>query len=130
MNTNVQPSPINGKGLFAAEPIRARQKIGEFEGEVISQRVARRRAKTRRHIAIVEVNNGKAIDAAGQKHGFRFINHSCSPNTYMRIIRERVEFYSLRHIKVGEELTCHYGESHHEGLRRCTCQSANCRLFL
>ncbi|GJL52223.1 MAG: SET domain-containing protein-lysine N-methyltransferase [Nitrospirales bacterium] len=125
-----KPSLINGKGLFAAEPLPARRKIGEFEGEVISQREARRRAKTQRHIAIVEVNNKKAIDAAQQKHGFRFINHSCTPNTFMRIFRERAEFYTLRHIKKGEELTCNYGETHHEGTLRCTCRSQTCRQFL
>ncbi len=126
----VKRSPINGKGLFAAEPLPARKKIGEFEGERISQREARRRAKTQRHIAIVEVNNHKAIDAAKQTHGFRFINHSCSPNTFMRIFRERAEFYTLRQIQSGEELTCNYGETHHEGMRRCTCLSPQCRQFL
>ena len=127
---SVKRSPINGKGLFAAEPLEARRKIGEFEGERISQREARRRAKIQRHIAIVEVNNNKAIDAAKQKHGFRFINHSCTPNTYMRIFRERAEFYTLRRINPGEELTCNYGETHHEGKRRCTCRSLKCRQFL
>ena len=126
----VQPSSINGRGLFAAEPLPARRKIGEFEGEKISQREGRRRAKTQRHIAIVEVNNHKAIDAAKQKHGFRFINHSCAPNTYMRIVGERAEFYTLRYIQTGEELTCNYGETHHEGMRPCTCHSPKCRQFL
>ncbi|GJL65344.1 MAG: SET domain-containing protein-lysine N-methyltransferase [Nitrospirales bacterium] len=126
----VKPSPIDGKGLFAAEPLPARRKIGEFEGELISQREARRRAKTQRHIAIVEVNNKKAIDAAKQQHGFRFINHSCTPNTFMRIFRERAEFYTLRRIRMGEELTCNYGETHHEGMLRCRCRSQTCRQFL
>ncbi|GJL54000.1 MAG: SET domain-containing protein-lysine N-methyltransferase [Nitrospirales bacterium] len=127
---SVKPSRIDGHGLFAAEPLAARKKIGEFEGELISQREARRRAKTQRHIAIVEVNNGKAIDASKQQAGFRFINHSCSPNTYMRIVHERAEFYTLRRIKKGEELTCHYGDTHHEGTRQCTCHSQTCRQFL
>ncbi len=126
----VKPSRIEGKGLFAVKAIKARQKIGEFEGEMISQREARRRAKSQRHIAIVEVNNGKAIDAAKLTYGFRFINHSCTPNTFMRIFRERAEFYTLRRIKAGEELTCNYGASHHEGLRQCTCGSSTCRKFL
>ena len=55
----VKPSVIHGKGLFAGEPIWARQKIGEFEGEFISQRQARRRAKTQRHIAIVVLTTEK-----------------------------------------------------------------------
>jgi SET domain-containing protein len=38
-----------------------------------------------------------------------------------------VEFYSLRPIKAGEELTCDYGETHHDGRLPCRCGSVRCR---
>src|SRR5690606_18204731 len=104
-------------------------KIGEFEGEVISIAEARRRAAGRRVVAIVELR-GKAIDATRTRHGFRYINHSCEPNTFMRLTRDRAEFYALRPIRRGEELTVDYGESHHEGRLRCRCGSAHCRRWL
>ncbi len=126
----VKPSGIEGRGLFTKVPLRSRQKIGEYEGERITQREGRRRAKIQKWIAIVEVNNGKSIDGAAETTGFRFINHSCTPNTFMRIIRERAEFYALHPIKAGTELTLDYGDSHHNGKLPCTCGSRTCRRFL
>ena len=60
----------------------------------------------------------------------RYINHSCDPNTYMRRAYRKVEFYTLRPVKKGEELTCDYGETHHDGKLPCKCKTANCRGFI
>ena len=121
----VGPSSISGRGLFAGCPIPARAKIGEFEGEVVSIREARRRAKGRKVVAIVELES-RAIDATATRRGFRFINHSCAPNTFTRLTPRRAEFYALRDIRRGEELTVDYGESHHEGKLPCLCGADGC----
>ena len=118
-----------GRGLFAGTGIPARAKIGEFEGEVIGLREARRRAKGRRIVAIVELER-HALDATRMKHGFRFINHSSEPNTFFRCTPERAEIYALRDIKPGEELTVDYGESQHEGKLPCRCGAARCRGYI
>jgi len=118
-------SRIAGRGLFAGCAIPARAKIGEFEGEIISIREARRRAKGRKVVAIVELE-GAAIDATATRHGFRFINHSCAPNTFTRLTDCRAEFYALRKIRAGEELTVDYGESHHDGKLPCLCGAVGC----
>ena len=125
----VASSKLTGKGLFAGSRIPARAKIGEYEGEVIGLREARRRAKGRRIVAIVELER-HALDAAGWRHGFRFINHSCDPNTFFRCTPERAEVYARRAIRKGEELTCDYGDSQHEGRLPCRCGAANCRGFI
>ena len=125
----VAKSGIVGRGVFAGGAIGARAKFGEFEGERIGLREARRRAKGRATIAIVELER-HALDATRSRRGFRFINHSCSPNTYIRCTPERAEFYALRDIAKGEELTVDYGESHHNGKLACRCGSPNCRDFL
>jgi SET domain-containing protein len=122
----VRRSRITGRGLFAGTAIPARAKIGEFEGEVIGLREAQRRAKGRRIVAIVELER-HAIDATDTGRGFRFINHSCAPNTYIRCTPERAEFYALRKIRKGEELTADYGETQHNGKLRCRCGARNCR---
>ena len=122
----VGPSAITGLGLFAGTRIPARAKIGEFEGEVIGLREARRRAKGRKIVAIVELDR-HALDATDTGRGFRFINHSCSPNTYIRCTPERAEFYALRDIPKGTELTADYGETQHDGRLRCRCRAPNCR---
>ena len=122
----VGPSRIVGRGLFAGCDIRRRAKIGEFEGEVIPIAEARRRARSRRVIAIVELER-EALDAHGMRTGFRYINHSCEPNTFMRRTSTRAEFYALRDIRAGEELTLDYGDNHHEGRLACRCGAALCR---
>jgi SET domain-containing protein len=125
----VAKSGFAGLGLFAGTPIAKRAKIGEFEGEVIGLREARRRARGRRIIAIVELER-HAIDATHTGRGFRYINHSCDPNTFMRCTAERAEFYARRDIRRGEELTVDYGESHHDGRLACRCGAANCRGWI
>lgn len=122
-------SRFTGRGLFAGTAIAARAKVGDYEGERIGLGEARRRAKGQRIVAIVELER-HAIDATRWKHGFRFINHSCDPNTFIRCTRERAEFYARRRIRAGEELTCDYGESQHNGRLPCRCGAANCRGFI
>ena len=125
----VGKSRFAGRGLYAGRPIAARAKIGEYEGEAIGLREARRRARGRRIVAIVELAR-RAIDATGMAHGFRYINHSCDPNTFIRCTPERAEFYARRRIRAGEELTCDYGESQHNGTLPCRCGARNCRGFI
>jgi len=120
------PSRIDGQGVFADEAIPARRKIGEMRGELISVAEARRRIKGRERIHVVELSEKRAVDATHDAGVMRFINHSCSPNAVLRIRQGRAEFYALRDIEPGEELTAHYGESHHEGRLRCRCGAPNC----
>jgi uncharacterized protein len=126
-NFKVGRSHIQGRGLFALSDIPGRRKLGELGGEQITQREARRRARGARCITIVEFGDGTALDASRLGGPFKYVNHSCEPNTFMRLCRGRVEFYSLRPVKAGEELTCDYGETHHDGHLACRCGSAKCR---
>lgn len=123
----VARSRIDGRGIFAQRKIGTRRKIGELEGERISLWEARRRARTRKRIAIVELDDGTAIDASVGGNELAYINHSCSGNVRMKVFETRVAFYARRDIGKGEELTCDYGESHHEGRLPCRCGSAECR---
>ena len=123
---DVHKSRIDGQGAFAAEPIPARRKIGEIRGEAISVKEARRRAKGVARIMIVELSERRAIDASQSADPLRFTNHSCQPNAVLRIRQGRVEFYAMRDVRVGEELTVNYGETHHEGKLRCRCGAVNC----
>ncbi|MGB8194625.1 MAG: SET domain-containing protein [Chitinophagaceae bacterium] len=126
----VDKSKIDGKGAYALERIPARKKIGDLGGVIISQREARRIANETKRVAMVEFGNGKALNAGVNSNELRYINHSCSPNTYMRVTHNRVEFYALRDIKREEELTCNYGETHHDGKLPCRCGAPGCKGFL
>ena len=121
-----RPSTIDGMGAFAAEAIPARLKIGEIRGESISVSDARIRATRHERIMIVEVSPRRAIDFSKSDDPMRFTNHSCGPNARLCIRQGRVEFYALRAIADGEEITVNYGETHHEGRLACRCGAANC----
>ena len=129
----VRPSRIHGHGVFARARIAARRKIGELAGEIITVREARRRAKQTAVITIVEFEDGFALDATTDAC-LRYVNHSCSPNTYLRRANRRVEFYALRPIKPGEELCYDYNlvveERYTPALKKlyaCGCGAKRCR---
>ena len=123
---SVGPSPIDGLGVFAAEAIPPYKKIGEIRGEAISIAESRRRVKGVERIMMIEISDKRAIDASKSEDPLRYTNHSCSPNTVLRINRGRVEFYAMRAIAPGDELTANYGETHHAGKLSCRCGAPNC----
>jgi SET domain-containing protein len=128
LNFKVRRSRIQGRGLFALSPLPARKKLGELGGELVTVREARRRARAAGgSIKVVEFGDGTALDATHRGGPFGYVNHSCEPNAFMRRYRGRVEFYALRTIGAGEELTCDYGETHHDGRLPCRCGSPRCR---
>ncbi|MFG6448364.1 SET domain-containing protein [Roseateles sp. BYS180W] len=122
----VGPSAIDGQGVFADEAIAVRQKIGEMRGQTISVSEARRRVRQLARIHIVEISARTAIDASDSDSLLRFVNHSCAPNAVLHIRQGRAEFFALRDIASGEEITCNYGQSHHAGRLRCSCGAAQC----
>ena len=122
----VRKSEIDGHGVFAAEMIPPRLKIGEIRGEAITCAEGRRRAASLQRIMIVEVSSRTAIDASKSTDPMRFTNHSCQANARLAIIAGRIEFYALRPIAPGEEITVNYGETHHEGKLRCRCGAEGC----
>lgn len=126
----VQPSRIDGLGVFAAEAIAATRKIGEIRGESISVDDARIRATRSERIMIVELSPRRAIDFSKSSDPMRYTNHSCAPNARLDVRQGRVEFYALRAIAPGEEITAHYGESHHQGRLACCCKAAGCTGWL
>ena len=123
----VLPSAIDGQGAFAAEAVPARLKIGEIRGESISVQQARIRATRSERIMIVELSDRRAIDFSKSADPMRYTNHSCQPNARLCLRQGRVEFYALRGITPGEEITVDYGETHHDGKLACRCGVPGCR---
>ena len=74
-----------------------------------------------------KVSAKRAIDFSRSADPMRYTNHSCQPNARLCIRQGRVEFYALRAIARGEEITVDYGETHHEGRLTCRCGVAGCR---
>jgi uncharacterized protein len=123
---DVRASPIDGRGAFAAETIPPRLKIGEIRGESISVQEARIRATRSERIMIVELSAKRAIDFSKSADPMRYVNHSCRPNARLCIRQGRVEFYAVRAIAAGDEITVNYGPTHHEGRLACRCGAPGC----
>jgi len=123
----VGPSEIDGLGVFAQEAIPARSKIGEMRGEIIPVAEARKRVRGQARVHVVEISARSAVDASQTPGALRHINHSCAPNTSLQTRQGRAEFFALRDIAAGEELTADYGASHHEGRLVCRCGAPQCK---
>jgi uncharacterized protein len=129
----IKKSKIAGMGAYALQNIPARKKLGNMAGEIISYREAQKRVKQQPGAALLMVefdNEPIALDASVNRNELSYINHSCNANTYLRRAYGKVEFYSKRRIKKGEELTADYGETHHDGKLPCKCGAKNCRGYI
>lgn len=123
----VRKSPIDGRGCFASAFFPRGRKIAEYTGELISRREVARRIRTRRKHRICALNPYWSLDGSCGGNGTHYINHSCRPNSYMRITHGHLLFIALRDILPGEEITCDYISTHHPDDYRCRCRASECR---
>ena len=124
---DVRKSPIDGMGCFATQFFPKGKKIAEYAGELISQREVERRVKTLKKHRICAINSRWSLDGERGGNGTHYLNHSCRPNSYMRITHGHLLFMALRDIRPGEEITCDYISTHHPDDYRCRCKSPACR---
>ena len=96
-------------------------------GERVSRVEAARRMRGKRRLHICAIDSYWGIDGSRGGNGMQYVNHSCTPNTFLRIVRGHVIFFALRDIEPGEELTLDYVESYHPDTYRCRCKSPGCR---
>jgi SET domain-containing protein len=122
----VKKSRINGKGCFATEHFPRGRKIAEYTGEKISNAEAECRAH-RRMLRICAIDSWWSLDGSRGGNGTHYINHSCEPNCYMKILYGHIQFYALRDIHPGEEVTLDYQITLHSDKKRCRCGAATCR---
>ncbi|MFT5284130.1 MAG: SET domain-containing protein [Planctomycetota bacterium] len=89
-------STIHGMGVFAKTSF----KRGEFIGQYLSRRTQANGTYT----LWVETDEGeRGYEGFGR---LRYVNHTTKPNAEFR---ER-DLHATRSIRVGEEITVHYGE--------------------
>jgi SET domain-containing protein len=123
---SIRTSPINGKGCFATKSFQRRKKIAEYTGERISDLEAQRRAG-RAKLRICDIDGRWSLDGSRGGNGTHYINHSCSPNAYMKTLYGHMLFFALRDIRPGEEITVDYEDTLHPDTKRCYCGAPNCR---
>jgi SET domain-containing protein len=122
----ISKSAIEGSGCFSTAHFLARRKIAEYAGEKITNAEANRRAG-RRKLRICAINDRWSLDGSRGGNGTHYINHSCEPNAYMKILYGHILFIALRDIKPGEEITIDYESTLHSDKKRCICGAPSCR---
>jgi SET domain-containing protein len=122
----IKISTIEGKGCFSKIHFPRGRKIAEYCGEKISNAEANRRAG-RRRLRICAIDGNWSLDGSKGGNGTHYINHSCEPNSYMKILYGHILFIALRDIRPGEEITLDYESTLHSNDKRCTCGAPSCR---
>ncbi|XP_024013142.1 histone-lysine N-methyltransferase ATXR7 isoform X2 [Eutrema salsugineum] len=131
-----QQSKIHDWGLVALEPIDAEDFVIEYVGELIRSSISEIRERQYEKMGIgssylFRLDDGYVIDATKRGGIARFINHSCEPNCYTKIIsvdgKKKIFIYAKRHIDAGEEISYNYKFPLEDNKIPCNCGAQKCR---
>jgi SET domain-containing protein len=117
-------SKIQGWGVFATEAIPKNKRIIHYAGEKITNQESLKREVRylkKGHIWCFKLNRLYVRDAAVGGNVARYINHSCTPNCYTRIVGDTIWIIAARNIRKGEELTYDYATDG-VGSVQCLCR--------
>ena len=123
----VRPSGIHGRGVFATRPIRKGKRIIEYTGKRVLWESVPDDPNDPRTFLFGLYNGKDVIDATVGGNEACWINHSCEPNAYMKILYGHILFMALRDINPGEEITIDYQSTLHSDRKRCSCGAPSCR---
>ncbi|XP_066495898.1 histone-lysine N-methyltransferase 2A [Tiliqua scincoides] len=136
----VYRSPIHGRGLFCKRNIDAGEMVIEYAGNVIRSILTDKREKYYDSKGIgcymFRIDDSEVVDATMHGNAARFINHSCEPNCYSRVInidgQKHIVIFATRKISRGEELTYDYKFPLEDASNKlpCSCGAKKCRRFL
>ncbi|KAL3618427.1 hypothetical protein CASFOL_038748 [Castilleja foliolosa] len=133
-----QRSKIHDWGLVALEPIEAEDFVIEYVGELIRPSISDIRERHYEKMGIgssylFRLDDGYVVDATRRGGIARFINHSCEPNCYTKVIsvegQKKIFIYAKRHISAGEELSYNYKFPLEEKKIPCNCGSKRVSWF-
>lgn len=111
------------KGVFASEGIRKGEKMLDFHGMIVGEKGAGEWDLQIGKNKFIRTTNGKnQID--------NFLNHSCSPNSFVRKSGGKFYLVALKGIQKGEEITFDYDTTDYDNKElsfECKCSAENCR---
>jgi SET domain-containing protein len=123
----VRSSDIHAAGCYTLQPIRAGQRLLEYNGPRIGKALADERYADRFVTYLFGfLDNRDVIDGFGTA---MFINHSCTPNCATEEKDSRIYIRALRDIAPNEELLYEYNlyDADVSDDYACYCGAPNCR---
>ncbi|XP_035896138.1 histone-lysine N-methyltransferase trithorax isoform X2 [Anopheles stephensi] len=137
-SVGVYRSHIHGRGLFCNRDIEAGEMVIEYAGELIRSTLTDKRERyyDSRGIGcyMFKIDENFVVDATMRGNAARFINHSCEPNCYSKVVdilgHKHIIIFALRRIVQGEELTYDYKFPFEDVKIPCSCGSKKCRKYL
>jgi SET domain-containing protein len=133
----VRRSSVHGKGVFAARPLAAGERVLEYKGEITAWHVAVRRhwrEGIEGHTFLFGLSDGRVIDGSCGGNSSRWLNHSCAPNCESVEDRGRIFIHTVRPIEAGQELFIEYllatdnpMDDEVRAQYACRCAAACCR---
>lgn len=116
----IKSSPIHGNGLFAKRGFDAGVILFRFEGQNISGDDAKIFSPKQKD-NFVQIGKDLFLNTEGMHSAF--INHSCRPNAYIKVLVNAAFIQSIIPIRAGDEITIHYSLSAPNGkeLLECNC---------
>lgn len=115
-----------GKTVFANKDFKKGEEIIEFKGQQMKRRELPELVKPEDD-RYIQVGKNKYLGPSGDIDDF--FNHSCNPNSGIKIVGKRVILITLEDIKKSEEITWDYSTTmdEDEWEMDCMCKSKNCR---
>jgi hypothetical protein len=120
----IKRSKINGDGLYSTKLIKKGSRVGLIQGEtvIVKKFTAKLSQQSLNWIGI-----GRYSWINTKNSPFKYINHSCDPNTY---ILGKQTILALKNIEAGDEVTMDYSLTEADegwSIDQCTCGNSNCR---
>ena len=136
-------SSIAGFGLFATKQFLKNSLIIEYCGEMLNgdRLVDKRDAyynslgkRYRQSCYLFRLDEFKVLDATHKGNLSRFINHSCDPNCYSRVVQidgaKKLLIFASKIIEPGEEILYDYKFPDEDQKIPCLCGSEKCRTWM
>jgi uncharacterized protein len=126
----VKESPIQGRGLFAAEPIEKGEIVCIKGGSIFNRGTLQEVAETLgpAEIQIAEDFFIGPLSEQEREGSMIFSNHSCEPNIG---VQGQIVFVAMRNIQAGEELTHDWATTDDDTYEmECKCGAGTCRKVI